>query len=127
MTEYSVRTWKGALIVWAVGILLEAFAYESYRLLIRESIDSSWFISVVGRYLLFRVFYSLIPVTLGIVLIRANKLSTRWAYLVILIISLIAPLYFTATETVNFDPSIIGFCILSIAFLYLLHFRLSPR
>ena len=127
MKEYSVRTWRGALVVWAVGILIEALAYQAFRLLIRESIDSSWFLLVFGRYLLFRVVYSLIPITMGIAFIHANKLSIRWAYLVVLITSLVAPLYFTIYETRNFDPSIIGFCIISIVLLYLLRFKLNLR
>jgi len=124
MMKRSVQTWEGAFIVWIISTIIEALAYQTYRLLIIGSFDTSWFLSVFSRYLLFRVIYSLIPILVGIALIHASKLSTGWAYLVVALMNLIAPLYFSMlSETVHFDPSIIGFSLGSILLLYVLRFR----
>ena len=122
--RHSVRSFWGALIVWVCATVIEALTYQTYRLLLAGSIESSWFFSVLSRYLLFRLAYSLAPVLVGAALIHAYKLNPRWAYLVLAIATLLVPAYFTlCSETPQFDPAIIGFCLASIGGLYLLHFK----
>lgn len=120
----TVQSFSGALLVWACATLIEAIAYQVYRLLLASSFEWSWFLSVLSRYLLFRLAYSLAPVLMGAALIHAYRPSIGWAYVMITASSLIVPLYFTLwAETPLFDPAIIGFCLATMSLIYLMRFK----
>jgi hypothetical protein len=117
----GLSSFRSALILWLLATIVEAFLYQTFRSVIMESIEGASYLSVLLKYLLFRVSYSMIPVLVGAALIGGSKPERRWSYIIMTIASLQAPAILSFTETVLFDPSIMGWCIASYALLYVLN------
>ncbi|MBL8001119.1 MAG: hypothetical protein JNL05_04075 [Flavobacteriales bacterium] len=94
--------------------------YETFRTLIMRSIEGSSYLSLLLRYYLFRVSFSIIPALVGAALIGSSKPERHWSYIIMTIASLLVPAYFSLAESAMFDASIMGWCIASYALLYFL-------